>query len=154
MKYENTYHIMKMIGEDLVIELKSLLQQEGKDATGDLINSIDYQLVETEGGWEVEIISLDYLQNVDEGRSPGLRPPPPSAIIPWIQSKGIVMTNKNGGFISEQSAGFLIARSIGEKGIQPTNVIDRATSVVLKRYEDKLSDAIADDYLIELKIEL
>jgi len=57
--------------------------------------------------------------------------PPPSKLINWIKAKPIPrFRDKKGRFISYQSQAFLIARSIGKKGIKPfpfmTNAVEQA----------------------------
>lgn len=134
---------LDILGKEFVKQLQINLKNEGKYATGDLINSIGYQVVETANGWELEITSLDYLTYVDEGRKPG-KMPPTKPIRKWIDDKKISVIG------SKDSAAFLIARSIGEKGIKPTNVIDKTIKQVMSRQEQILTDAIAEETMKEL----
>lgn len=136
--------IMDDVGRDLVDEIKNQLEKKGKDASGDLISSIHYQLVEKSDSIEVEILSLDYLKYVDQGRKPG-KQPPVSKIVPWVQHKGIRMSTKQGNIMTVEQAAFIIARSIGEKGIKPTNIIKNSIDLVYNRRKEDLKAATIED---------
>lgn len=73
---------------------------------------------------------------MEEGRRPGAKAPPSSALIPWVQRHGFVMKKKPktvmhmGVNVAKQAAdtaysqqvksmAFILARSIGKKGIRP-----------------------------------
>lgn len=57
----------------------------------------------------------EYWKWVEYGRKPG-KQPPMEKILTWVKSKGIKPLNKK---IPEKSLAFIIARSIGKKGIKP-----------------------------------
>lgn len=126
--------MLNEFGKDYVKILIRLLKKEGKVASGALINSIDYRLVETAKLIQYQLISNDYLTYVDQGRKPGSYPPM-RAIADWVRIKGI-----------SKDAIFPIARSIFKFGIEPTNVLSKTireieTSPALrKKYEDELVD--------------
>jgi hypothetical protein len=146
-RLENNYllKLLNSIGSEFVDDLKQELRTLDKSATGDLINSINYKVIESNGVYNIEIYSEDYLKYVDGGRRPGKRPPI-SAIKPWVMAKGIKIPNKSGGFITTESAAFIIAKSIGEKGIKPTNVISKVQKALFQKYEPSIKIAIQQDY--------
>ena len=122
---------MKMFGRDYVKILTRLLLSNkpyAKRATGALINSLDYRLIDD--AKQIQIISNKYLQYVDKGRRPGswvpIRP-----LKAWASVKGI-----------PQAAVYPIRRNIYKFGIKPTNVVQRTTkefeksSTLRKKYED------------------
>ena len=96
-------------------------QTKGEDTkinTGRLRDSINI----ISGDGEAQIEMEDYGLVVNFGRRNNVKRPPMNVIEQWIQQKGI--TPEDG--ISRQSLAYLIARSIGRKGIAPTNFIDDA----------------------------
>jgi hypothetical protein len=127
---------LKEFGKDYVKILWRELKREGKSATGALLNSLDYRIVEDAKAIRVEILSNDYLTWVDKGRKPG-KYPPIKAISNWAKVKGI-----------SQDAVFPIARKIFKFGIKPTNVIQRVvkefetSSTLKKKYEDEVVNTI------------
>ena len=82
----------------------------------------------------IRLHSEPYLINVDKGRRAGAKPPPSRAILPWIKLRGIKGRNSKGRFITDKSLSFIIARSIGIKGIRPTNVIQKAKDKSTQRF--------------------
>lgn len=113
MELQNLKYELDKLGKDSVDFLKTILLRNGKVASGDLINSISYQVVQESNGFILRILANDTFTYVDEGRRPG-RIPPVKPIVSWIKEKKIKFGN-----LSDNSMGFIIARSIGEKGIKP-----------------------------------
>ena len=112
---------LEELGTDVVAETVKLLLESNKDATGHLIKSVSYQVLDTANGLILNILADDYFKYVDEGRRAGSKPPPSDKILGWVKTKGISFGSGKSNFKQEQIA-FLIARSIGEKGIKPTNI--------------------------------
>lgn len=127
---------VRELGSDIVDTIKKILQSENKIATGNLIQSLDYKVIEVIGKIFLEITAADYFQFVDKGRRPG-KMPPIKPIKSWMSAKGIVSKNK--------SLPFLIARSIGKKGIKPTNVKQRAIKEVMKNVDKVLKKGAVKD---------
>lgn len=136
---------MHKLGDDVVNNLAKQLIDGKKLASDNLLNSLKSQVLTTSNYSDIElrVLALDYFKYVDKGRRAGAKPPPVSAIIPWVELKGIII-GKN----TVKQTAFIIARSIGVKGIQPlnmkqnviTNVINTRTSVLQKAYADDVKD--------------
>lgn len=110
--------------------------------TGALYASIS-PIIEVNGqSFRFAIQMLDYYKYIEDGRKAGSTPPPIKPIIEWLQSKPAVsnkfgLTRRNlkaskvttfkGLSVKPQilSAAFAISKSIGEKGIQPTNFLSK-----------------------------
>ena len=133
------------VGKDLVKTMVKKLIEADKKATGNLIRSVDYKVVETANGVIVQLLSEDYLTNVDEGRRPGAKQPPTKSLDRWVVAKGIAPRDDKGKFISRQSLKFLIARSIGKKGIKPTNVIKNTINEVYTNKQKLIEKAAIED---------
>lgn len=77
--------------------------------------------VEIEAKFNDELIAQimlpDYAVFIDRGRKAGSTPPPVSAIQAWMKRKGIAEGNL--------SVAYAIAKSIGQKGIQPRPFLNR-----------------------------
>lgn len=153
MDYPNLYKVMDEFGKDLVAELRRELAEKGKNATGNLINSLSYRLVSVEDGFEIEINSEEYLKNVDKGRQPG-KMPPSNKLMTWVEARGIKMANKKGGVMTTQQAAFVIARAIGRKGINPTNVVESSRKYVMELYKSRIQEALGEDMHNYIKITL
>lgn len=150
LEYNYFKKLLDKIGKEFVDELKRELAILGKSSSGKLINSISYKLTQNNNDWYIEIISEDYLKFVDKGRKPG-KMPPIAAIKPWVEQRGIKMMSKSkdgksGNVLTSESAAYLIARSIGEKGIKPTHVIEKVEKYIFSKYESQIKIAIGNDY--------
>ena len=87
---------------------------------------------------------------MDQGRRAGAKPPGSDKILPWIKQKGIKGRGKSGRFISNQSLAYLISRSIGKKGIKPTNVIKKAKERLMANKTELLGKAATKDVMNSL----
>jgi hypothetical protein len=147
---DNLEKALDEFGREFIKELTTQLLNADKKATGDLINSLDYQVVETIDGFMLNILSSPYLNYVDKGRKPGIAPPS-SKFIKWIDARNIKWKDKKGKIIPKESVAFLIARSIGRKGIKPTNVIQKTINNIFTNKQKILEQAAIKD--IEALIE-
>lgn len=140
---------LEVFGEEYINAIGDILRKEDKVASGDLIKSLDTRVFKTGFGtsYTLKIIAEEYLKYVDEGRRAGSKAPPIQPIKEWARLKGL-----------DEGLAFPIAKSIGEKGIKPTNVIQKAFDKVSKdvnyrRLEDGVEDWI-DDLISEKLIGL
>lgn len=134
------------IGKEFIAELIKQLIQADKVASGKLLKSLNYKVIEVLDNLLIQINSEAYLQYVDAGRRPG-KMPPTTAIKKWIDIRKIKGRDKNGRFITKDQTAFLIARSIGRKGIKPTNVIKKSMDNILRSKKEALGKAAAKDIL-------
>lgn len=83
--------VLDLIGEFLVEKLQEELREQGHEATGELINSINYKV----SGDSKVIISTpkDYVKAMENGLPSGTSVPI-DALIRWIEVKGIVSGEK------------------------------------------------------------
>lgn len=127
---------IEKFADDYVKELRQQLKRNKNIASGDLVKSLDGKVIRTAMGsiFTIQLISEDYLKYVDQGRRPGGKMPPLQAISRWATFKKI-----------PQQAVFPIAKSIAEKGIKPTNVIQKSLDNTLnsKSFSD-LEESGAD----------
>lgn len=127
------------LGREYVAELTQQLISTDKVSTGNLINSLDYEVLETVNGLVLKIIADDYLQYVDQGRRPGKRPPQ-KAILKWVENKGIKIKKQ-----TPSQTAFVIARSIGKKGIKPTNVLKKTQTAIFNNIQTLVNKGISLD---------
>jgi hypothetical protein len=138
-KFIKTTKALNDAAELIVKSLKSRLEENFSDASGDLGNSISLTLKSSGNKIEASIFMLDYWGAVDKGRKAGKRPPI-DKIREWLtypnpraklgldgslsSTEIRVTTNKKGErkvVSSVDGLAFLIARKIGEKGTKGNN---------------------------------
>lgn len=115
--------------KDLVVKYDQL----GFRASGDWERSLSNSINETGGGYHAAIEGANYTYWMEHGRKAG-KFPPRSAILKWIEDKGIIAEG-----ISKNSLAFLIARKIANEGtkIRPGIVSDVIT-------QDRINQLIKD----------
>ena len=145
MAFENLKKELEIFGDEYIKELTIQLIQLDKVATGSLLRSLDYEIIEkVEGQFEVIIKALDYLKFIDEGRRPG-KQPPLNPILSWVKTRNIRFKNKNGqGFLKNEQTAFIIRRSIGQKGIKKTDVLKKTLGNVLNLKNKILKSGMID----------
>jgi len=84
-------------------------------------------------------------------KSKGHSQPPTKALDKWIVKKGIAPRDKEGKFMSRKSIKFLIARSIGKKGIQGISFFQKPLMLGMKEFGGKFGAAIKEDILNSLR---
>ncbi len=96
--------------------IKNLLLLD-KVASGRLLKSLDFFVVETLNGCLLTIVYDQHMIYVDQGRRPG-KFPPPDAIKKWMKDKNI-----HSDSMTDDQLAFLIGRKIAKEGIKPTDVL-------------------------------
>jgi len=115
--------VLRDKGDTLVDALKEELIRQDKKATGNLIDSIEFDV----NGTTMTISMADYARWVDEGRSPNSKFPPVNAIRDWVRTKGLTLDNSSASLDTQQNQlSYLIGRKIARDGIPATNFIDKA----------------------------
>jgi len=137
---KNLSKVLESQGGKAVALLVKILTEADKKATGALIKSLDYEVIDTLHGLTLKILASDHFKYVDRGRKAGSTPPPVRPILSWVRTRHIVFN----GLSSKQTA-FIIARSIGEKGIKPTYAKDKVNKMLQKNLSEIIKGAVGKD---------
>jgi len=141
----NNLHLkeqLDIIGKDIIADIIKELLAADKKVTGQLINSLRYEVLETVDAVLLNIYSNEYFDVVDKGRKAGAKPPPVKAIIPWVEARGIKFKNA-----SVESTAFIIARSIGIKGIKGIQVKQKVIDNIINNKTKLISQGFTEDVL-------
>jgi len=167
LKTEALEEVFSSFGSKLIEKARANLNKKDKRAKGTLFDQMSYDIEKTDTGVKFVMnfgSAEDYWIFVDEGvegaggfkgsgkkRGQGSlfkftnKQPPLSAIIPWIKIKGIKGRDKKGRFITDKSLGFLIARSIKQKGLERTRFISKPYDDMIDDLKQDLTTAMAED---------
>lgn len=124
--------------EKLVENIKQQLITKGKNATGNLIDSVKFKIKTEEEEISLQISAADYLKYVEDGRRPGAKQPPLAPIIKWIEVKKLPVPKNKKGIPKTESTAFVIAKSISVKGIPPTPISKPALDDTNREFMDGL----------------
>ena len=175
MNLEAVERYLNSFGKQVVNRAKGNLQKAKGGGTA-LENSIVFSLIEKGEDLTVRFTMASYGKFVDKGvsgtevtrsfkdykgetlKSPfgykkakGHSQPPTKALDKWIVKKGIAPRDKEGKFMSRKSIKFLIARSIGKKGIQGLSFFQKPLMLGMKQFGGKFGAAIKEDILNSIK---
>lgn len=146
--FKHTMKALNDFGKVIIINYKSQLEAE-KMNNGELYRNIKYSVSTGTGGWVISISLADYWKYIEYGRRPG-KMPPLEVIEKWIDVKEIKphsMTLKSGKTVipTPPKLPFLIARSIGRRGIAPKPLFQKSFEAAKQQFMQVIKDAITQD---------
>jgi nucleoid DNA-binding protein len=132
---------LKEVGIDLVKEIIEELHTYDKVASGRLVQSLSSKVTRVVVGVmdKVQLSIIDSsgtLKFVDGGRRPG-KQPPTGPIMKWIDDRRLPIRKGQ----TKAGVAFVIARSIGRKGIKPTHIIKTSMIKIMAKHKELLSKA-------------
>jgi hypothetical protein len=176
VKTDNIERYLESFGKQVVNRSKGNLQKAGKG--GKLEDSIKFKVITTNDGFTVQFYMSSYGQYVDKGvsgtkvkrtfkdykgktikspfsykNSKGHSQPPSSALDKWVVRKGIAPRDASGKFMKRKTITFLIARSIGKKGIQGISFFQKPLGLALDEFGKDLLGSVKEDILNTLNKE-
>ena len=127
---------------------KYQLSLGGKTASRKLIDTVKSWVIVGENSYEVTLRLQDYWKYIEDGRKPGGKFPPVSALMNWILVKPILPRPDASGKMQKlrpKSLAFLIGRKIKEEGIEPYPAVKTTQEELNKLYKEKISAALGRD---------
>ena len=171
MEFNNTIQALQKLGNNVVKEGKGVLRKT-KKSSGNLYKDFNYLVTNQKDSVTLEFKfgrAEDYWQFVDEGvrgvggfkgsgraRGQGSpfkyssKMPPRKPLIQWIKSKGLKGRDAKGRFISNNSFGFLIQRSIFQRGLTRTQYFSKPFTEQFNKQTNNITEAFADDVELAL----
>ena len=162
---ENLREVLEQYGQDVRNTYQDRLINNDRISSGDLLNSVEYQVVSNGIEYEVQLSLEKYWKYLEYGipgqeknkdrpfNNPGWKAFP--SILEWITVKPVLPRpnrNRGGKLPSPKSLAFLITRSIVKNGIEPGKEMRSALFEVNQRYKDKLIVALKRDTEVLLKV--
>ena len=152
---KNVNDVLKRFRDYVIQQSRSNLSKGGKNVSKELYNSIKGEIVTEENYSIVGFKMADYGQFQDQGvrgalssmKSPnspfrfgsgkGKKGGLTKSILKWVQAKRFQFRDKkNGKFMSYEQTGYLISRSIFQKGIKPSLFFTKPFEAGYKKYID------------------
>lgn len=161
---ENIEAVLNKFGKYVVQQARSNLSKKNKNVTGELYNSISYDLKVSESGASFSLVfkMADYGEFQDKGvkgKSSSTKAPTSpyrfgsgkggkgglSESIPkWVRDRRFQFRDKKTGqFMSYESTAFLITCSIYQTGIPTTNFFSRPFGLAFKQLPPDIVQAFA-----------
>ena len=147
-EFKHTIQVIDEFGRLIVDNYKAELEACGYQ-DGQLYRTLNYSVSTGTGGWVISVSLENYWKYIEYGRRPG-KMPPLDVIEKWINVRRIIphsMTLKSGKTVipSVKQLSFLIARSIGQRGIQPRPFFKKSFEEAKREFLHKIEEAIIAD---------
>ena len=136
--------LLELYGDEITTILRKRLKDDKKYATGKAYNEIIKKVTPN----SLAIEGWKYIEVISGGREPGKKAPPVHKIVEWLESKKS-MSIKSDSYKNKKgrikSLAYIIARRIGENGIQGNNMLTDIRNQVIPRFDADLADIIQDE---------
>ena len=147
--FKHTMKALNDFGQKIVDNYKAELEACGYQ-DGQLYRTLSYSVKMNNTSWLISISLEEYWKYIEAGRRAGAKMPPLDVIEKWINVKQIIphsMTLKSGKTVipTIPQLSFLIARSIGRRGIAPKPLFKNSFEAAKKQFIQVIKDAITQD---------
>lgn len=120
-------------------------------AKGDLLNKVEYRVVQDGQVWEVQLTLQDYWKYVEYGTKPHF--PPVDKILEWVMVKPVIpRPDADGNIPTPQQLAYLIARKISKVGTEGSEDLQDAIATINEQFKDKLVIALSKDMEVLMKV--
>lgn len=151
INFDNLMAVLEEYGQAVRNLYQDNLIRNDRIATGDLLNSIDYQVQFNGVAYEVQLKLEEYWKYVEEDTKPHW--PPVNKILEWISAKPIIPKPDDRGRIpTPRQLAYLIGRKISKVGTEGSHDLKDAIEVINARYRDKIVYAIGQDTQVLTKV--
>ena len=165
MELINLSHVMATL-EEYAQEVRNKYQDnlilDDRIASGELLNSVEYQIVQNGQVYEVQLRLQDYWKYVERGvkgeknstspyENPGWKAFP--HILKWISVKPVIpRPNDNGDIPTPKQLAYLITRSLVKNGTEGSNDLEDAIEDINAKYKEKFVIALQQDMEVLMKV--
>ena len=141
---DNTKKALEKFGKYLVKESRKNLTRKKKNVTNSLYDSLDYQVKAMPNSFEFDFLMEEYGEGVDKGRRAG-KNPPFSPLRKWVEDRRIQFRDNRGRFQTYDQTAWAVVKSIGKKGIEPSNFYTRPFNLGFQKLPNEVAEAYALD---------
>ena len=141
---DNTKKALEKFGKYLVKESRKNLTRKKKNVTSSLYDSLDYQVKAMPNSFEFDFLMEEYGEWVDKGRKAG-KNPPFSPLRKWVEDRRIQFRDNRGRFQTYDQTAWAVVKSIGKKGIEPSNFYSRPFNLGFQKLPNEVAEAYALD---------
>ncbi len=143
--FDHLAAVLQEYGAAVVEKYREELAARGKNASGELADSVRYIVKRDAAVYAVDLSLADYWQYVEYGRRPG-KFPPPDKILEWVRVKPVIPRPMvNGKLPTEKQLAFLIGRKIAREGIAPTPALAASSEVTFDQFLTRIGEALTAD---------
>lgn len=165
MTQDETKKTFEEFGNFVIAKAKQNLKNDGKNSSGNLFDSLEFQFKQNQNSIEFDFYAEDYWKFVDKGvkgktssakapNSPyqfgsgtgkkgGLR----SAIDKWVIRKGLTnVRDKQGRFVNRKQMVSMISSAIYNRGLTATGFFSKPFDEAFNKLPDEILEAYGKDF--------
>jgi hypothetical protein len=150
IKYDHLKEVLERYAIALRNEYKQNLKNNDRVASGNLFNTVKYEVKDKNGTYTVSLKLQDYWKWIESGRPPttgGGNGDLRAAILKWIEVKPVLpRADKNGKLPTNPQLAYLISRKIHREGYEGTQDLRKAQDTVWDRFIFEIYEAIDKDW--------
>ena len=156
LSFETLRQTLEEYGQEVRNLYQDKLITHDRIASGELLNSVEFQVEGDGQRWEVSLSVAEYWKYVENDTRPHW--PPVNKILEWIRAKPVLpRPDKNGKLPTPEGLAFLIGRAMAglspnqknlknpNGGTKGTHDLEESIEEINERYRDKIALAIAKD---------
>jgi len=143
-KAENTRLALNKFGKYLVAESRKNLTKKKKNVTGNLYQSLAYEITTGPNSLDFDFLMAEYGEWVDKGRKAG-KLPPFGAIYAWTARRRLQFKDNSGKFLSYAETARKVMIKIKAKGIEPSNFYSRPFQLGFEKLPTEIQEAYGLD---------
>lgn len=163
MDFKRTQEELNRFAKYVIQQSRTNLTKGGKSVSGDLYNSLGYDLSVSANSFSLQFFMADYGEFQDKGVSGTKRryntiyeytnkKPPMQPLADWAKAKGIRLRDEKGRYKKGdyKTIGFILQNSVFEKGIKPSlfftkpfeKAFDRLPQDIIERFALDIDDLL------------
>lgn len=144
--FPNLVAVLQEYGQRVEALYRDELIKEGKNASYNLLDSIQYIYQHKGNEYSISLSLAHYWRYIEYGRKPNSKFPPINAILDWIKIKPVIPSpDKNGRIPSPKSLAYLIGRKIANQGIPAQPLLKNAVTATNEQMNDAIIEALHKD---------
>lgn len=125
-------------------EYQDNLIRSDRVASGDLLNNIEFEVLQNGTSFKVNLNLASYWKYLEEGTQPHF--PPISALLKWIEIKPVLPRPfDNGRIPTPRQLAFLIGRKISQTGTKGSPDLHNAVTKINEEHRQKIIEAFTKD---------
>jgi hypothetical protein len=144
ISFDNLLRVLNEYGAAIRNEYQDNLIRNDRIASGDLLNNAEFEVVQDNMRFLVNLHLRDYWRYIEDGAPPHW--PPVDEILKWIKVKPVLpQPDENGRLPKPESLAFLIARKISVAGTEGSKDLHEASKTINEEYREKIIEAFRQD---------
>lgn len=151
ISFDNLIQVLEEYGAAIRNEYQDNLIKGNRIASGNLLNSVEFEVVQGDKSFKVNLNLAEYWKYIEEGIAPAGKYGNPGwkaypFILKWIEIKPVIpRPMDNGRLPSPEQLAYLITRKRMEEGAEGSHDLSKAANAINDQWREKIIEAFTKD---------